>query len=247
MTEGEKAFFYPHRGLREYARRFGAHRVQFVEELMCLRRFTGQFPARFADVGQAYRVDLDIANPGAAVTKIAQFVDLGCGQSGHDRTGFGTHQREHRKSIGLVFDLDPFVPLQMPAQPGQVAFDRAGTDIQAIAIAFELQRGQVAFVPAAFIQHCGVNRASRMAAHVVGANPVQESLRVGTGNADLAEAGLVENRSAAVGGIDFVSHLFEPFGFAETEFWFAPHVEKERAFPTVNLVEVSLVLLPCFV
>ena len=68
----------------------------------------------------------------------------------------------------------------------------------------------VAFDPAAFIQHQAVGHPADRHGHIVGAEPLQEWLRIRPLDHELAEHRIVEQRHVFAGGLLLCLRIFEP-------------------------------------
>ncbi len=153
---------------------------------------------------------------------------------------FGAHEAEHRGIRGFVGKAYALSLGEMAAQPGQVSLDRPAADVKAIALVVEAQGRQIALEAARLVQHGRVDGPPRWTCHVVGADTVEETLRIGPRDPDLAEGGLVEDRGILVRLGHFAPHLIEPSRLAESELRFAVTVEVERTLPSIDLAEVGV-------
>ena len=59
--------------------------------------------------------------------------------------------------LGLVGERNRLPRAQVPLQPGQIALDCGGADVEPVVLVREPQRDQVAFDAAALVQHEGVD------------------------------------------------------------------------------------------
>ena len=129
-------------------------------------------------------------------------------------------------------------------QPGQVALDSGGADIQAIVSNIQAQRRQIAFDAACLVQHRGIDRATRRPGHVIGAHPVQKPLGIGAGHANLAEGRQVEHGGSFGRGAHLAADLLEPVGSTEGQHGFLRLAEVQRPLVAVELTETGAGLIP---
>ena len=160
------------------------------------------------------------------------------------RLRLGPHQREHGIAFGLVLQLHPLLRFKMVPKPSEVAFDRSGSDVESIRLVGQAQRSEIALETPTVVQHRGVDRPTRCARHVVGTHAVQESLRIGAFDANLAEGRLIEQRSVVVSLCDFTSDLIEPRRLAERQRRIAVAAEVKWPLPPVHLTELRFRILP---
>ena len=91
-----------------------------------------------------------------AVLEVAERVQRPGASRLRDPRGLRPRQGEHRVRLGLVGERHRLPGGQMPREPGQVALDRRGADVEPVLLVVEPLRDQVAFDAAAPVQHEGI-------------------------------------------------------------------------------------------
>jgi len=106
VTEGEKTLFDTHRTLCKNSRGLCARCNQSIVQRFRVVHLAAEFPAGFANIGQAHCMNRDAGNLCFATAEKAELVEFIGTEPGGNPCGIRPHQAQYGERFGLIAEID---------------------------------------------------------------------------------------------------------------------------------------------